>query len=129
MINHLVNDAVIKEARKALEVQKRHVFFLGIQDSNSQNNWQYISNKIKISWTNWEPGEPNNYQEEITDCVSTFWNNTYTWDDFPCSAKLVSICEMTTEGILLTIVCIFSIHFLKLEHLKLLFSTTSTQRN
>ena len=115
MINYLANDAVIKKARKALEVQKRHVFFLGIQDSNSQNNWQYISNKVKISWTNWEPGEPNNYQEEITDCVSTFWNNTYTWDDFPCSAKLVSICEMTTEGILilLTIVCIFSTHFLK----------------
>ena len=88
-----MNDAVIQEARKTVTTSPS--FFLGIQDSNSQNNWQYISSKENVSWFNWHSGEPNtqNYN-----CV--YGSSDDTWSDKPCSQKLGSICEMTTEGIL-----------------------------
>ena len=89
----ILNDEVIQEARKT--VTTSHNFLLGIQSSNSQNNWQYISNNKNVSWFNWHSGEPNtqNYN-----CISTFFSNDYTWADELCSNRDVSICEMTSDG-------------------------------
>ena len=93
--NQITNDAVIQEART---VTSSPDFFLGIQDSNSQNNWQYISNNKLVSWFNWRSGEPENLNDG---CVGPSGNLDYTWNDRPCGGRVASICEMTTEGILL----------------------------
>ena len=97
--NQITNDAVIQEART---VTTRLNFVLGIQDSNSQNNWQYLSNNKNVSWFNWHSGEPNtqNYN-----CISTFFSNDYTWADELCSNRDVSICEMTSDGNLIYFTC------------------------
>ena len=54
----ILNDAVIKEARRT--VTTSHTFWLGIRDSDSNNHWQYVSSHQKVSWTNWGPGMPDN---------------------------------------------------------------------
>ena len=92
----LLNDAVIQEARKTITTSPS--FFLGIQDSNSQNNWQYISSKENVSWFNWHSGEPQNYRGVLENCVSPYFKTNSKWYDYPCSQKIGSICEMTTEG-------------------------------
>ena len=96
--NQITNDAVLQEART---VTTRLNFVLGIQDSNSQNNWQYISSNKNVSWFNWLSGQPNNDNGNQEDCVCNIGAySDYKWGDIPCSSKCPSICEMTTEGIL-----------------------------
>ena len=103
--NQITNDAVIQEART---VTSSLDFFLGIQDSNSQNNWQYISNNKLVSWFNWHSGEPENLND---DCVGPSGNLDYTWDDTTCGRLVASICEMTTEGILLITIVTHGLYF------------------
>ena len=98
--NQITNDAVLQDART---VTTSPNFVLGIQDSNSQNNWQYISSNKNVSWFNWLSGQPNNDNGQ-EDCVCNIGSSDYTWSDIPCSQKIASICEMTTEGILLIII-------------------------
>ena len=100
----ILNNKVITEARKT--IGGSDFFYLGIQDSNSQNNWQYVSNNKTISWSNWhyESQEPNNYNSIIENCIGT-WpqgdnSEIVKWADIPCTSSQTSICEMTTEGIL-----------------------------
>ena len=102
--NQITNDAVIQVARRTV-TPSLNFFFLGIQDSNSQNNWQYISNNKNVSWFYWHSGQPNNDNGNSEDCVGNidYGGSDYTWSDIPCGLKDVSICEMTTEGIFFTL--------------------------
>ena len=99
--NQTTNDAVIQEARNTTA---SYNFWLGIIDSDSRNNWQYVSSKKEISWSNWYPGLPDNYNGLPENCVDTntyFYTNnldSLQWNDGPCASPHLSICEMTTEG-------------------------------
>ena len=92
---------MIQEARNTTT---SYNFWLGIIDSDSKNNWQYVSSKQEISWTNWYPGLPDNYNGLPENCVDTntyFYTNnldSLQWNDGPCASPHLSICEMTTEG-------------------------------
>ena len=88
-----LNDAVIKEARRT--VTTSHIFWLGIRDSDSNNNWQYVSSHQKVTWTNWSPGIPDNFDGHPENCVDTYVPSTFKWNDNPCAASKLSICELT----------------------------------
>ena len=87
----ILNDAVIKEARRT--VTTSYLFWMGVRDSDSNNNWQYVSSKQEISWSNWYPGQPNDLGPE--NCVDTYHSSTFQWNDAPCAYLLSSICELT----------------------------------
>ena len=71
---------------------------MGIRDSESKNNWKYAStNNQTISWTNWSPGLPDNYNGKPENCVDTLFKNSFKWNDSPCEASRLSICETTTK--------------------------------
>ena len=99
--NQSTNDAVIQEVRTTTA---SYNFWLGFIDSDSRNNWQYVSSKKEISWSNWYPGLPDNYNAQPENCVATntyFYSNnsnSLQWNDGPCASPHLSICEMATEG-------------------------------
>ena len=98
-MNQITNDAVLQEASRTVTTSPN--FFLGIQDLNSQNNWKYISSNKNVSWFNWHSGEPDNDNGTLkNDCA--YGSSDDTWGDITChhNVKIASICEMTTEGIL-----------------------------
>ena len=88
-----LNDAVIKEARRI--VTTSFYILLGIRDSDSNNNWQYVSSNQNVIWTNWSPGMPDNYHGLPENCVTTFGDSGFLWNDVPCAAPYPSICELT----------------------------------
>ena len=89
------NDAVIQEARKT--VTTTHIFWMGIRDSDSKNNWQYVSSNQTISWTNWHSGFPDNYLGNPENCVNTVIADSFQWNDESCTRSSPSICELTTD--------------------------------
>ena len=89
------NDAVIQEARKT--VTTTHIFWMGIQDSDSKNNWQYVSSNQKISWANWHSGYPDNGWGNPENCVDTYFADSFKWNDEYCTRSIPSICELTTD--------------------------------
>ncbi|XP_053548063.1 pulmonary surfactant-associated protein D [Bombina bombina] len=62
--------------------------YLGITDKHVEGIFKYIAGD-KISFTNWNLGEPNNNKEE--DCVEIQDNGK--WNDIPCSLLRLVICE------------------------------------
>ena len=85
------NDKVIEFARNLI---KSNYFSIGIKDFNSKNNWQYLSNNEKLSWTNWATGQPANDYNTLENCVRDGYTNK--WHDVPCNSQYPSICEMKT---------------------------------
>ena len=70
---------------------------MGIQDSDSKNNWQYVSSNQKISWTNWYPNIPDNFAGQPENCVDTIFADSFKWNDNTCTKSIPSICELTTD--------------------------------
>ena len=89
------NDAVIQEARKT--VTTTDIFWIGIRDSDSKNNWQYVSSNQKISWANWHSGYPDNGWGNPENCVDTLFPDSFKWNDDVCTYSKQSICELTTD--------------------------------
>jgi hypothetical protein len=70
---------------------------MGIRDSDSKNNWQYVSSNQTISWANWYPGFPDNYNGSPENCVNTVIADSFQWNDESCTRSTPSICELTTD--------------------------------
>jgi hypothetical protein len=64
-------------------------FWIGLNDIAEEGSWRWSSG-APLSFDAWEPGEPNDYQKE--DCVEVY-AETFTWNDFDCSAPKASVCE------------------------------------
>uniref|UniRef100_A0A8C5MTV9 C-type lectin domain-containing protein n=1 Tax=Leptobrachium leishanense TaxID=445787 RepID=A0A8C5MTV9_9ANUR len=63
--------------------------FLGISDLQVEGIFKYVGGD-KISYTNWNLGEPNN-SKDSEDCVEIQDNGK--WNDIPCSLSRLVICE------------------------------------
>ncbi|XP_061109662.1 lactose-binding lectin l-2-like [Conger conger] len=61
-------------------------FWIGLSDVHKEGTW-FWSDGTAVYYTNWAPGEPNNFKEE--DCVVTDEN----WNDIACERKFPSICS------------------------------------
>ncbi|XP_060556957.1 perlucin-like protein [Ruditapes philippinarum] len=73
-------------------------FWIGLDDTQKENNWQWSSSEGTQSlgkFSNWAPGEPNNDRGD-EDCGEIFakMSKIGKWNDAPCSTKLPYICEI-----------------------------------
>ena len=83
-------------AAKAKAKGIKHGPWIGIHDINDENNFVYASNNaIKISWTNWKNGEPNNSGGK-EDCVQLSTTNG-KWNDNNCNRQLQFVCKISKK--------------------------------
>jgi hypothetical protein len=64
--------------------------WIGINDTKTEGTFVWAS-KEPVSYTNWEPGEPNDHLGN-EDC-GQIYRSTGTWNDLSCTDQLFFICE------------------------------------
>jgi len=53
------------------------------------------SEESVMSYTNWDAGQPD-YSAGNQACMGLWSRLSYTWDDYPCSVAMCSVCEIDT---------------------------------
>ena len=64
-------------------------FWIGGSDRRQEGVWRWETSGSRLSYTNWGPGEPDNYAG-IHDCL---YISSGSWWDFPCYYNYRYICE------------------------------------
>lgn len=69
-------------------------FWIGVNDIEEEDNFVNMLNKT-VSYTNWYPGEPNNYDPRFEDgkddCVEMSFRGL--WRDASCSNTFHALCS------------------------------------
>lgn len=65
--------------------------WLGFTDIQKKGNWVALSNRKKITYTNWRKGEPNNANGK-QHCV-VYATDIPGWVDHVCKVKLQFVCK------------------------------------
>ncbi|KAH3843092.1 galactose-specific lectin nattectin-like [Dreissena polymorpha] len=71
-------------------------FWLGGTDAVSEGEWFWANIVEPITYTNWNPGEPNNdnnHDDHHQDCLAMY-SSSGLWDDGYCEVKHNFICEI-----------------------------------
>ncbi|CAC5364261.1 unnamed protein product [Mytilus coruscus] len=68
-----------------------HVW-IGAHHSVQESRFIWESDNTMLTYTDWNPGEPNNSQGQ-EDCVHMSSSITYKWNDIRCSHTFSFICE------------------------------------
>ncbi|XP_050720783.1 C-type lectin mannose-binding isoform-like isoform X4 [Eriocheir sinensis] len=74
-------------------------FWTSGTDQGEEGNFFWMSNGQPVTYTNWNAGEPNNFQYEngeMEHCLE-LWNRDgkgLKWNDSPCSFETYFICEV-----------------------------------
>ncbi|XP_059149107.1 macrophage mannose receptor 1-like [Physella acuta] len=58
--------------------------WIGLNDQKRENSFEWTDNSL-VTYTNWNPGEPNNVNQE--DCVTMLANANGKWNDATCDSK------------------------------------------
>ncbi|XP_071148911.1 perlucin-like [Mytilus edulis] len=67
-------------------------FWIGGTDEVIEGVWVWASTGKDLTYTNWEPGQPDNWKNE--NCLSlVWWNVPGKWNDWYCSRNCHFICE------------------------------------
>ncbi len=73
----------------------RNIFYwLGASDERYEGTWEWVTGE-KFSFTLWNSGEPNGGRRENFLQMTTYWNNSWGWNDAAVNAgsKDAYICE------------------------------------
>jgi hypothetical protein len=66
---------------------------MGLTDQEHEGIWIWIDTGIQATFSDWGPGEPNNYQGQNEECVYFYGAKKYKWNDAMCLHKAVPLCE------------------------------------
>ena len=86
-----INDAD-EEAWLKKTFGKDEGFWIGINDAESEGNFEWVSGD-PVTYTNWAPGEPNNYQQN-QDYGRINFGATRQWDDAAVDVLFRGIIEV-----------------------------------
>ncbi|XP_073829636.1 lectin subunit alpha-like [Musca autumnalis] len=86
-VNVVLNEAFL--------FQKKPIprLYIGANDLDEFREFIWIAKGEIFSYTNWEKGEPNNYQELNERCVHIGFHGDEKWNDINCDRKYGFICE------------------------------------
>ena len=88
--NH--NTVIISPCVNFLTEKNGESFWIGANDIDIEGDWVWESDKSKLVFSDWHDGEPNAYLNG--DCCQIKWYNLlYRWNDEPCHASCLYICE------------------------------------
>ncbi|XP_060555140.1 C-type lectin domain family 10 member A-like [Ruditapes philippinarum] len=90
-INDATEDSFIREH---LRDMKGLSWWIGLTDDDIENTWKLYGTNEIADFTNWAPGQPNDYGSN-EDCAVFEMTPGYgeKWNDAPCSTLLLPICE------------------------------------
>ncbi|CAC5367582.1 MRC [Mytilus coruscus] len=74
----------------------RKDYWIGGRDSNPPTNdfvWTSRGVSVKLGATDWEMGEPNNYNNTPEDCLNMEGKFYHKWNDSPCNNRFRYICQ------------------------------------
>ncbi|XP_068112138.1 pulmonary surfactant-associated protein A2-like [Hyperolius riggenbachi] len=86
--NHAQNEAVWSIVKK-YGVSA----FLGIDELKTEGVYRYHQIGEAITYSNWNQGEPNNFQGNDEDCAEMPLANEGLWNDQLCDSKYLVICQ------------------------------------
>ncbi|CAC5386980.1 COLEC12 [Mytilus coruscus] len=89
-IDNTIESWFLKNFR-TVEKNTGHVW-IGAHDSVQESRFIWESDNTVLTYTDWNPGEPNNAGRQ-EDCVHMNNNNGYKWNDIKCSHVFSYICE------------------------------------
>uniref|UniRef100_UPI00398F735C collectin-12 isoform X1 n=2 Tax=Pristiophorus japonicus TaxID=55135 RepID=UPI00398F735C len=71
-------------------------FWIGLSDTEQQNVWKWVDGTT-AEYTNWRPGQPDNWEHEASteDCAGLA--NSALWNDFFCTDLNGLICEKSVD--------------------------------
>lgn len=69
-----------------------HSFWMAGTDVHGRGNWTWMTTGLTLTqYTNWKPGQPDNYQS-VNHCLGTAYDE-FTWIDAPCDDEKTFVCE------------------------------------
>ena len=67
-------------------------YWIGLTDEEVEGLWKWAGTEKKMTFTDWNPGEPNSWNE-LEDCVGIAKDDGGRWFDIGCDRKFLPICE------------------------------------
>ena len=98
----LVEPKTAQQNARVTEIAKANgiaTLWMGIQDQTNEDEFIYESSGQTITYSNWYPNEPNDW-EKREDCAEMYVTNVGIpgkWNDDECSTKMPFACE-SNEG-------------------------------
>ncbi|KAI4878127.1 hypothetical protein NFI96_011074, partial [Prochilodus magdalenae] len=80
---------LIKALIRAHDPEEKPVW-IGLSCCHKRNNWIW-SDGTKLTFTKWNPNEPNSDQEC---CVHMNWSDKKDWNDIQCGSSYPFVCAM-----------------------------------
>ncbi|XP_053381146.1 low affinity immunoglobulin epsilon Fc receptor-like [Mercenaria mercenaria] len=65
--------------------------WIGITDKNAEGQWTVVRNGKRVEFTNWYPGQPQNFADYDEDCAAM--NLDEPWHDYKCSHTFAFVCK------------------------------------
>lgn len=69
-----------------------HSYWMGLSDDLTEGVWRWLTNGSTPTFTDWQPGQPNNYHNK-QDCAHFYYSFDYKWEDTECTANNLPLCE------------------------------------
>ncbi|XP_052083568.1 perlucin-like [Mytilus californianus] len=76
----------------AITVGKDESYWLGGRDDVIEGTWIWASTDKVFTYTDWYPGQPNNYNNN-EDCLHMYASFNMKWNDFSCAGLNGFVCE------------------------------------
>jgi hypothetical protein len=69
-----------------------NALWIGANDLREEGEWTWISDHSTLAYSYWMTGEPNN-DRGVEHCGHLYKENSFSWNDAPCSERHEYICE------------------------------------
>ncbi|KAL4237890.1 Collectin-12 [Mactra antiquata] len=90
-----------KDENDYLKQQARTIghsfYWTALSDVEEEGTWNWMISKVSVTgdrFTDWMPGQPNNYQR-AQECMALDGTHSYMWNDADCKTNYYYICEQS----------------------------------